>query len=214
MRCAAKSKRTQQQCRKMAMPNGKCYHHGGVSLPGALNPAFKSGKYSKAIPARMAATYDAAVKDKRILEMQDDIALLDARVEDLLKRTDLGEAGRLWRLALQTYHTWQQARGEGDTDKSAEANRNLGAILRQGCDDYQAWDEVSKTLEQKRRMIESEQKRQAQEKLLVPIAELGLVVRALAAAVSTHITDVAVLRAINSDWERLLGRTPVEPVEQ
>jgi hypothetical protein len=156
----------------------------------------------------MAATYEKGVHDRELLNMREDVALLDARVGDLLSRADTGEAGKIWTLALTAYQEMQVAIRQNDTVKGAEANTHLGALLRKGQSDYRTWEEVGRALEQKRKLIESEQKRQAQEKFLVPITELGLVVQALAAAVRTHVRDVEALRAINADWHQLLGRNP------
>lgn len=188
------------------MKNGRCRMHGGNARRGPDHPRFKTGKHSKVIPERMAATYDAAVKDRQILALQADVALLDARIEDLLRRVDTGEAGTLWRDAWTAFQGIQEAIRERDNEKGLRYTTQLRMILQQGRDDYRAWDEVGKVLEQKRRMIESESKRQVQERFLVPIVEMGLIVRALAGAVSTHVGDVEVLRAINRDWELVLGR--------
>jgi hypothetical protein len=156
----------------------------------------------------MAALYEKGVHDRELLNMREDVALVDARVADLLSRVDTGEAGKIWTLALTAYQEMQIAIRNNDTVKGAEANTELGALLRKGQNDYRAWDEVGRALEQKRKLIESEQKRQAQEKFLVPITELGLVVQALAAAVRMHVRDVGILQAINADWHRLLDRNP------
>lgn len=206
--CHAKSKRSGVQCKKPAIKYGVCRLHGGASLSGKDLPSYKHGRYSKHIPTRMAATYEKGVHDRELLNMREDVALIDARVTDLLSRVDTGEAGRIWALALIAYQDVQDAIRDGDTIKGREANMELGALLRKGQGDYRAWDEVGKALEQKRKLIKSESKRQMQEKLLVPIAELGMVVQALAAAVSRYVTDVGILRAINEDWHKLLGRNP------
>ena len=208
MQCTAKSKRSQEQCRAHAIPrgNGKCHYHGGSSPRGIASSRFKTGRYSKYIPNRMAAAYDATLQDKKILEMHEDVALIESRVTDLLSRVDTGEAGRLWRLASTLFNQLQRAYTSQDGEAIVRINEELGAVLKQGRSDYHAWDEVGRALDQKRRTIDSEQKRQVQEKQLVPIAELGLIVRALAGAVALYVTDVGILRAVNDEWTRILVR--------
>jgi hypothetical protein len=44
--CGAKTRRG-TACRRAAMPNGKCYNHGGKSLRWMAHPNFKHGRYSK-----------------------------------------------------------------------------------------------------------------------------------------------------------------------
>ena len=208
MQCTAKSKRSQEQCRAHAIPhgNGKCHYHGGSSPRGIASSRFKTGRYSKYIPNRMAASYSAASGDKKILEMHEDVALIESRLTDLLSRVDTGEAGRLWRLASTLFSQLQRAYASGDGEAMAKVSEELDEALKRGRSDYHAWDEVGRALDQKRRTIDSENKRRVQEKQLVPIAELGLIVRALAGAVASYVTDVGVLRAVNDEWTRILVR--------
>ncbi len=51
-------------CRRAAMPNGRCSKHGGKSLVGPAAPAFRHGRSSKLLPARLAALL-AAVETAR-----------------------------------------------------------------------------------------------------------------------------------------------------
>ena len=59
------------------MPNGRCRLHGGKSPAGLASPHYKDGRYSKALPARLAARYATAEADPRLLELRDEVALTD-----------------------------------------------------------------------------------------------------------------------------------------
>src|SRR5918992_3542816 len=97
MQCRAKSKRSQVQCRKAAVVGREvCSMHGGKSLVGPAVNTYRSGRHSRYLPVRMAAKYQEAEHDPELLSLRDQIALVDARLADLLARVDTGESGSLW----------------------------------------------------------------------------------------------------------------------
>src|ERR1700687_5160177 len=76
--CGAKSKRNDgAPCRVAAMPNGRCYIHGGASNGSGT---FKDGRHSKFLPPQLRAAYAEARKDQELVNLSDEIALVDARM--------------------------------------------------------------------------------------------------------------------------------------
>src|SRR5262245_50957479 len=104
MKCTAKSKRTGKRCRANAVTGREvCYHHGGRSPQGIALPQTKSGRYSKHLPSRLLATYEEAKRDPEILALRDEVALIDARLAELLKRIDTGESGASWKQLQENF---------------------------------------------------------------------------------------------------------------
>lgn len=101
MQCHAKT-RSGAPCRGQAMLNGRCRMHGGATPAGVALPHFRTGRRSRDLPARLAARYQEARSDPQLLELREGIALVDARIADLLARVDAGESGARWR-ALQVH---------------------------------------------------------------------------------------------------------------
>lgn len=67
--------------------------HGGKSLRGVDSPRFKTGRYSKCLPDRLVVRYEEALNDAELTRLDDEIALVDARLQDLLDRLRVdGEA--------------------------------------------------------------------------------------------------------------------------
>lgn len=64
--------------------SAKCRYHGGKSLRGASSATFKTGRHSKFLPERLASRYEAALADKDLLSLRDEIALIDSRIFGLL----------------------------------------------------------------------------------------------------------------------------------
>lgn len=67
------------------MPNGRCYLHGGKAPTGPALPQFKHGRYSKDLPTRLLATYEATRNDPDLLNLTDELGVLDSRLVDLLR---------------------------------------------------------------------------------------------------------------------------------
>jgi len=96
MQCTARSKRSGQQCQKGATPGRiVCHMHGGKTPAGAASPQFKTGRYSKQLPVRLAARYQEAQADAELISLHDDVALLDTRLSELLEHLDT-DPGAIW----------------------------------------------------------------------------------------------------------------------
>src|SRR5262245_19691930 len=93
--CGAKT-RAGGPCQRAAMPNGRCSKHGGKSLVGPAAPGFRHGRYSKLLPVQLAARFDEAKADPELLGLRDEIALVDARIADVLERMERGESSKTW----------------------------------------------------------------------------------------------------------------------
>lgn len=51
-------------------------------------PAFKHGRYSRYLPERLTQAYEAAQADEALVVMRDELALVDARLAELLGNVD------------------------------------------------------------------------------------------------------------------------------
>ena len=202
--CGAK-KKDGTPCRMSAMPNGRCRLHGGKSLAGMASPTFRSGKYSRYLPARMAARYEEAVSDPALLELRGDIALTDARLADLLGRVDSGESGALWARLMQARLDLLAYRRAGDTVKTAEALNVLLDLVGQGHADYRAWAEIGGVIEQRRKLVESERKRLVEMQQTLTVERAMLLIGAISGVIKAHVHDRTTLAAIGRDIESIIS---------
>jgi hypothetical protein len=187
--CTAMSKRTKQPCRDHAMKGCKvCYHHGGRSLVGEANPSFSHGRYSQFLPTRLAAKYAAAERDPKLLSLQSELALLDARLADVLSRVDTGEHRERWQALQETYAMLQEARRRGDDRAAAAALKTLGVHINGAIEDYQAWAHIASLIEQRRKLTETEHKRLVTSQQMINSTEAMVLIARL-----TDITSKAVL---------------------
>jgi len=218
MQCSAKSKQSGVQCKKPAVPGlGVCNIHGGKSLSGIASPALKTGRYSKHLPVRLMEKYDAARQDGNLLALRDDLALLDARMEDMLGRVDTGESGELWASLVASLAECQKcrlkldsARRSGDAKKQTEAESSLTDALdamqllaQGGLSDYAAWSEIKSLLEQRRKISETEQKRLVAMQQMITASEALLLQAALLDIIKRNVTDRDILSIISRDIDAL-----------
>lgn len=199
LRCGARARTTGKPCKNWAMPNGRCRMHGGKSPGGIASPSFKHGRYSKYLPGRFIERYAEAAQDKDLLSLRDDIALMDVRLVDLLLQLHTGESGQLWQEVIEAKRRLDHAILISDADAVRGALASLDKLLESGVNDHAAWREIVDLLERKRRLSDSEHRRQIQNGELVPIEDVFAFADALILAVKRHVNDLDMLGAINED---------------
>ena len=182
------------------MENGRCRMHGGTSLSGMQSGTFKTGRYSKDLPTRLASKYQEAVSDGELLALREDVALVDARLSDVLGRADTGEAGRHWHRLSDLWHIAET----GDQADKVDAINEIGRTIKRGVSDYAVWDEVGKLLEQRRRLVESERKRLVDMQQMITTERAMLLLSATVDIIRRHVTDRDTMSAINAEFRTLL----------
>jgi hypothetical protein len=200
--CGAKT-RDGTPCRGWAMPNGRCRMHNGGAARGVAASRFLHGRYSAAIPARLAERYRDAEHDPRLLELRDEVALIDARIGDLLTRVDTGESGALWQHLTTARMELMAAKRAGDFRGQGEALNRILDLIGQGHTDYRAWGELASVLEQRRRLVESERKRLVEAGLMITAEQALALIGAVMQAVKEHVHDQEQLRAISRTIDAL-----------
>jgi len=201
--CGAK-KKDGTECKRAAMPNGRCYLHGGKTPTGIALPQTRHGRYSKYLPSRLSGQYESAKNDPALLELREDIALIDSRLSDLLQRVETGESGQVWKELGDAYRDLQDAMHAKNTVKTGEALQLIYALIVRGNDDYRAWTEIHEVIEQRRRLVESERKRIVEARQTLTVEQAMLMISALTDIIRTHVTDRKILAAISGDINKLV----------
>jgi hypothetical protein len=208
MQCKAWSRRRQAQCRNRAMKGLEvCRMHGGKTPRGPASAHYKTGRHSTFLPSSMFAAYGAALHDPELMSLRQEIALVDARIIDVLKRVDTGEAGVLWSQAQDAMARFERAKAKQDVDAMHAALAEVQRLITGGTADYAAWHEVGALIEQRRKLVESEQRRLTLSAEVLSreqaLALMGQVVDIL----RRHVPDRQVLQAIALDMQALGHRS-------
>jgi hypothetical protein len=208
-RCGAK-KRDGTPCRAAAMPNGRCRLHGGATPGGIASPNFKHGrrsKYLKHLCGDLRDGFRAALTDPNLLAMNEEVALLQTRVSQLLDQLS-ATAPPPWGQAVEALNDLKLAR-DGDRDaKLAELER----VVRQGADAAashgKTWAELRKTIDLKGKLAQAEQHLQIERNALVPVEWAVAFADALMRAAKLIIRDDDVLRRLQRRTLEMLPQSP------
>lgn len=201
--CGSKKRNKDELCDSpFTYANGRCYLHNGGAKSGLESANISHGRYSKVLPVRLLAQFEASLKDPDLLDLKREIALLDARLAELFALVSQGEtAGFL--LDLQAQRTRAlNARTANDSATQASALTEILRLIEAGADELRRYDEIHKVLEQRRRFVESETKRQLQLAQGVTLEQVGLFFHALTQAVKEETTPEQQAR-IMSKFDKL-----------
>jgi hypothetical protein len=177
--------------------------HGGKIPRGQALPQFKSGRYSKFLPARMAAKYQEAQADPELLSLRSELALLDARIAELLGRVDTGESGAIWEALQQAWALFRGARAQQDVPKMHLAVEQLDRLMDRKVADSAAWREIDEAIEQRRKLVESEQKRLVALQQVITAESALTLMGVLVDIITTHVRDQPTLAKIVADIQAL-----------
>lgn len=205
MRCKAKSKRSGEQCKRSAVVGREvCAVHGGKSPKGAASALFKTGKYSKYLPARMLAAYESSLNDPQLLDLKQSVALIDARLTDLLSRVDSGESGALWMAVVGTYNHLRKTYRGGDHVQIMKAFAVMDEVINKAIDDYAAWGEIGQLLDARRKHVETQQRVELQGERAVPAEQLMTFMGAVLHLIQTSVSSQQEKQRIADGIDRLI----------
>jgi hypothetical protein len=188
----------------------RCRMHGGKTPRGVASTQFVNGRRSKDLPSRLTERYQEALVDDELLALREDVALIDARLGDVLGRVDSGESGRIW-TALQK--AWAIYTATGDSDavqaKRFDARILIGQLIAEGASDYEAWHDVRSLVDQRARLVSNERQRLVQLQQTITVEQAMAMLAAVVSTIKLHVTDEHALASISHDLARLVAVQPV-----
>src|SRR6185312_7377373 len=146
----------------------RCRLHGGLSLRGVNHPNYQGRGYSRDLPAALLDKYNDSMNDPDQSSVRPELALLDSEIHDLVRRKHEGEtqermsllrslAGQLMNEARQIeggvgndthlLHTIELAERIKDESQSSLSSLTMLSLL-------------AELLEERRKMADTERKRQ------------------------------------------------------
>lgn len=204
MQCQAKAKSTGEQCGRRAVAGKRvCTVHGGLTPSGPASPQWKDGGRSKYLPKRLLDDYQASLDNPDKLVLDGEIALIDARLSDVLRRVDSGESGRLWSELRETVREYEAAQRARDTAAVALAVNTLVDLVKRGQHDSAAWGEVTSLIERRRKLVESERKRLVEAHKMIAVEQALGMMGLLIESVRRNVHDDDALRAVVADFTRI-----------
>jgi len=164
---------------------------------GVASPSFRTGRYSKSLPDRLAGRYTEALSDSKLLELRDEVALTDARLNELLRHLDGGKS------AQDAYAELMRAIDSGDSERLRHAAKEMGCAIRAGLGDHTTWRDVGEMVDQRRRLVESEHKRLVAMQQMITSEQAMVLLAVITNTVRKHVTDPTALAAISAEFNQL-----------
>ena len=141
----------------------RCKFHGGRSPRGVESPHYRGKGWSRDLPTRLSDRVRAGVENPDLISMREELALVDARMGELLERLTTGESGDAWlevtRIAARIRKVVDDQPGNW-FDEIDQALGELAACVEAASSDTQVWQDLHQVLEQRRRIADTERKRE------------------------------------------------------
>jgi hypothetical protein len=185
--------------------------HGGATPRGIDSPHIKSGRYSKELPADLLTTFNESLADVELKELERELALVDARTSQLLQDLNSGKAVPAWEDAVYAWRAYKRAKLKRDKAAADDAAARLDDVLETQSSRERCWGEVKELVALRRKLTDSQTKRDVMTGRFVEATKVAVLVTALVDAVNSE-ADSATARIIGLRFKALL--TPLPPLEQ
>lgn len=199
--CGAKTRAGTPCQRSPLAGRTRCKLHGGASPRGVASPAFRHGRFSSVMPARLAEAYRRAEADPAGISVAEEMHLLSARQTELLEALDKAAGPAVWREATKAWRAFKKAQAGGDVDGMHSAVADLDAIFA-GRVDWSVWSELRETIEGRRRLAETERRRIEAAEAYVTLVEMRAYGAAINAAILESVPDAKARAIIAEAVER------------
>lgn len=181
--------------------------HGGNAehAIGTRNKSFKHGRYSKYLPAQMVELFREAMDNPDLIEMGEHIALLDARIKSVLAESSSGDPAPHWSEISEAFEQVEVAILSGKIDEIVPGLEAMHKLLEAGVKWDRTWHDVMGTMEQLRKMTDTEVKRKKELNQMVPIERVTILMAAVGDAVKRHVTSPEEIDAVYAELAELMG---------
>jgi len=183
--------------------------HGGKTPRGIEAGSFKHGRYSKYLPDRIHERYVQALADKDLINLDDEIALVDARLTgqlDRLNNTGMNDGG--WSRARDLFQSFRLHTSRGRRVQAVDDLNALETILSLDSEDHIAWTVIGELIEQRRKLVETERKRLSDEDKAIAIDKLMILIAAIIDIIRRHVASKDVREAIANEVRGLVAGSP------
>lgn len=177
-RCQSWNPNQGRQCGQLAMKGKiRCGSHGGKTPSGEASPHFKHGKYSKDLKGDLLQRYEAGMDDTEWLSLRSEIALIDARLGQLVagigsskdSSAAWAQAGKVAEDIGQKLLDYKRATVARDGPAMGNAifeiealTADMDKLIQIGLGDVSIWQEIYTLTERRRKLVESESKRRVE----------------------------------------------------
>jgi len=180
--------------------------HGGKTPRGIDLPQFSHGRYSKAVPDRLSMRYEEALSDVERHDLRDEIALSEAKIDDLLAGMGRGESDALLLLLRDKERQMRAAEARGDSERAGRLLQEILTLIRRGGDESLAWKGVDRWIARKIRTVVADVRVAVTKEQMISVEEVMALMGLILSAIKRHVKDAETRRVLAREI-----RAAVEP---
>lgn len=186
---------------------GRCKLHGGMTLRGADHPRATHLRYSKYAPDKIIEKYETMMKDPKILNMREEIALCRARLSELLEETKHERSDSLWDQLHEEMEKMRRARGRGDVAGLTAAVGNIERVIESGFKAREAWAEIGEHMDRLSRIVSLERRHIVAMKYLMTVEDVGVLFTQITQIIQVNMRDEGERRTTVRELRGLLSES-------
>lgn len=175
---------------------GRCYHHGGHSLKGKDHPDYKNGRYAEALPDGIAGRFQEVMQDESLTNLRKELAAIQTRIEEVMSSLEDPDTGELWSDIQKHLIKLQDARAAGNSDEESKQLHILEDLITSGAEERAKYREISELIERKRRLVDSERRREKALQAYVPLEDFIMSMHTVDDILRRHIDDPTTMQNI------------------
>jgi hypothetical protein len=184
---------------------GRCKLHGARSLRGIMSPNFRHGRKGKFKNSQLFTYYKQALEDPDKHNLDSEISLIDARINELLDSLSDGGGIETFKAVTDAFKSVRIARKSADSYKEEEAYNRLEEVVEDGKAQYNIWKEVHTLMDQRRKMALAEVRRQEISQNMMPAHQVQALIFAIVDAIRAEVEDKDVIQKILTQFNTILG---------
>lgn len=158
---------------------------------GGFSPRLKVARYSKELPPLLAERAERARSDPKLLSLQDEIALLEAREAELMTQVETGESGAAWQAISAAVAAFRRALGAGDMAGMTAAFETIEQVAAGGAGAQAIWQEIAAVQDLRRKLSSTEIKTLQALHQMVTVEQLQLYLMAVTQTVTVGVQRYA-----------------------
>jgi len=165
------------------------------------------------MPQHLYERFEEARQDPDLLSVRNDLALMEARLTQLMERIDEGASEQCWRDLKERFGDLKRARRIHDKDAEEMALAKIEDTIERGERDTDTWEDVRKTIELKVKLSQAELKRLMAMNQILTVENAMTLLGRVVDAVKRHVQDEQALAAIGAEFSRMVDYRASAPTE-
>lgn len=121
----------------------------------------KVSRHSKFLPKRLLESYQASMEDRDLQALKAEIAMIDARIDDLLSRTETDGDGTIYESLIELANLVTEVWDLGDERLARSRFDQMVGLISRGVHDKRVWEAINENVDLRRKLSEAETKRLA-----------------------------------------------------